>query len=498
MIETGTVVRSVAWSALESMTLVFLSFATILVVARLLGPADYGVAATVLVVMQLLNVAVEGLFNEALVQRSEIDDSHVDAAMWTALGVSVVLIVICAAVAGPAAAIYGDPRLAPLLRAGSVALLFNGYSGVKAAVIRRSFGFRHLAMRTMLARLTGCAIGLYMALSGYGPWSVIAQTLVGACLGAVALWYWSPRSVHRPPHLAPLLDLLRFVAPWLANQMVLFSLSRLFQLLAAYLFGEFQFGLLGMGFRITEMLREILGHIASSVGLPVFARVQHDPHRLAKQFLAATSTLCIVAFPCFAGLLICARTIITAVLGNEWLPAIPLIQVLTLGAATGFIAVLSYVTFSALGRPARALPLSLFEMALSLGLLLVVSRMGILAACVVWSVRQVLSAILLLGMSMRMLPLRARDIANALGGPILLALIFSAVLWPLDHIILAELVPAVRLLVLVPGGLLLLVAGIVLVRPELARAVIAQLPLRRKHAAFMTTSGSSRSEGGKI
>src|SRR6185312_13471598 len=89
MIESGVVVRSVSWALIESMTLIFLSFVTLLVTARLLGPADFGVAATVIAVLGLLNTAVEGLFSEALVQRAAIDDEHVDAAVWAALGIAV-------------------------------------------------------------------------------------------------------------------------------------------------------------------------------------------------------------------------------------------------------------------------------------------------------------------------------------------------------------------------------------------------------------------------
>jgi O-antigen/teichoic acid export membrane protein len=258
MTEPGVVVRSVAWSVVESATSIFLSFATLLVIARLIGPADFGVAATILVVIQLLNVAVEGLFNETLVQRAEVEDGHVDAAMWTALCVAVVIIALCWAVAGPAAAMYGEPRLAPLLRAGSVILLFSGYSGVKIAMIRRSFAFRQLALRTLVARLTGCITGLSLALFGFGPWSLIAQSLVAAILGAAALWYCSPRTVNRMPRREPLVDLLRFAVPWLANEIALVGVPRIYQVVAAYIFGPFQFGLLGMGFRITDTLKDLI------------------------------------------------------------------------------------------------------------------------------------------------------------------------------------------------------------------------------------------------
>jgi O-antigen/teichoic acid export membrane protein len=456
------------------MTLIVLSFVTLLVTARLLGPANFGVAASVIAIIGLLNTAVEGLFSEALVQRTTVEDGHVNAAFWTALGVAALLVAICFALADPVGSAYGDPEMAPLLRVASVGLLFSGYSGVQSALLRRAFAFRQLAMRTLVARLASCGITLLMAFDGYGPWSLIAQYLIATILGAVTLWYWSPREIrwHRQP--GSLNDLWRFAGPWLANEIVQVNLPRLYQALAAYLFGPYQFGLLSMGFRIADTLRDLIGNIANNVGLPIFARIQHDPHELARQYVAATSTLCVIALPCFAGLAVCAPAIVQAILGDEWLPSVPLIQMLAFGAAVGFTASLGYTVFSALGRPALALPLSLFDVAFSVALLFGLSDIGIMAASIAWALRQVLSVIVLQIMCMRILPLQSRDIARALWRPVVLVMIFSAVLWTADHLTLAGMEPVVRLILLVPSAGLILVLGIALVRPDLIRTVWAQ------------------------
>jgi teichuronic acid exporter len=480
MIESGVVVRSVSWALVESMTLIFLSFITLLVTARLLGPADFGVAATVIAVLGLLNTAVEGLFSEALVQRAAIDDGHVDTAVWAAFGIAAGLVLICWLVAGPAAALYGEPRMAPLLRAGSFGLLFSGYGGVQSALIRRAFAFRHLMMRTMVARLTSCGLALLLAFNGYGPWSLIAQYLGATIMGSVALWYWSSRRMPRRPRVVPLRELWDFAGPWLANELVQVNLAKLYQALAAYLFGTYQYGLLGIGFRITETIRDLLVNVANNVGLPVFARVQHDPRNLARHYIAATSTLCVVALPCFAGLTICAPTIVAAILGDAWLPAVPLIQILALGTSVAFTSNLIYTVFSALGRPGTVFPLSVLEMVVSVALLFALSGMGIVAASFAWSLRQVLSALVLQAMCIHVLPLRPVDILRALGRPILLVVIVSISVWMANDVLLVGLPPVARLATLMPTAGLMLILGIALVRPDLIRMVIAQFPDRKK------------------
>ncbi|HQT79180.1 MAG TPA: lipopolysaccharide biosynthesis protein [Rhodopila sp.] len=468
-------VHWVGWALVESMTLVVLSLITLLVTARLLGPADFGIAASVIAIIGVLNTAVEGLFSEALVQRATIHDGHVSAALGAALASALVLILLCWVGAGFLAALYHQPMMAPLLRVGSLGLLFSGFSGVQSALLRRSFGFRQLALRTLVARVSSCVIALAMTIDGWGPWSLIGQYLAATGLGAVALWWWSPQSLrwhHRPGSLR---DLWRFAGPWLANEIVQVNLSRLYQALAAYLFGPYQFGFLSMGFRIADTLRDLIGNIANNVGLPVFARLQHDPYGLARQYTAATATLCIIALPCFAGLAICAPTIVQAVLGHDWLPSVPLIQVLAAGAGIGFTASLAYTVFAALGRPAFVLPLSLFEVVLSLSLLLTLSHIGIMAAGLAWALRQVISVVMLQLMCVRVLPLRIADVLRALRSPALLVIGFAAALQLLNVWILPDLEPIVRLAILGLMAGTLLIIGIALIRPSIVKAVIANI-----------------------
>jgi hypothetical protein len=157
---------------------------------------------------------------------------------------------------------------------------------------------------------------------------------------------------------------------------------------------------------------------------------------------------------------------------------------LALGASVGFTAHLGFTVFNAIGRPALALPLTLFDLALSMVLLFAVSGKGVVAASLAWSLRQVLSAIVLQALCLRVLPLRLRDIAQALARPILLVLFFAALLWPVDNILLAALAPVTRLVLLAPISALILMVGIALVRPDLVHFVAVQLTARKRTGAI--------------
>lgn len=466
------VIRSVAWAFIESLTLIVFSLVTLLVIARLLGPVEFGIAATALTIVQVLNLFVEALFGEALVQRAELRQDHIDTAFWSALGVAAGLVALCCLCAGPLADLYGEPRLAPLLRAASFGLPFAAYAGIQSALLRRTLGFRLLAMRTLAARLSGTGVGLLLAILGHGPWSIIAQYLATTGLGALALWHWSPAPIGRGSRLAALKELLAFVVPWIANEALQVNLAKLFQLLAAYLLGPQEFAFVSIGFRVSDTLREVVSHVATNVALPVFARVQHDRAALARNFESATSSLCIIAMPVFAGLAICAPEVVAVGLGNAWLPAAPIVQILSAGAAIGFAGTFTYTVFSALGRPSLALPGSLFNLVAALSILPLLSGHGAIGAGLAWEGPDVVTTLLVLTICSIILPVRPARILAAIGRPALLAAIVAVVLGTVQHTALSAWPPASRLAILMLLGAVLLGVGAAILRPDLRRTAV--------------------------
>ena len=114
MVGAKKTVWSVVWSGIEAGGVSGLQFITLIVMARLLGPAEFGLAALAYSVMMLLGLLITGLFGDAIVQRQNLEKGHLDSAFWTALGVALVLVAGCWAAAPTLAEFFEEPELQPV------------------------------------------------------------------------------------------------------------------------------------------------------------------------------------------------------------------------------------------------------------------------------------------------------------------------------------------------------------------------------------------------
>ena len=126
-----------------------------LLLARLIEPSAFGLAALAQVYLMAVQTISDQGLTTALIQRETIEEAHKDSAFWANLGVGLALMLLTIAFAGPLADLYGEPRLAPVLRWYSLAPLLTSISVVQIGLARRELRFRDLALRQTASALIG-------------------------------------------------------------------------------------------------------------------------------------------------------------------------------------------------------------------------------------------------------------------------------------------------------------------------------------------------------
>lgn len=370
------------WALLETWGNRLISTAIFLFLARLLGPAAFGVVALAVIFIELGNRLVNQGFGAAIVQRQDLDRAHLDTAFWVSLAGGGVLAAVAIASAPLLANLFDTPQLTLVLQVLSLRYVIDGLSNVQQSILQRDLRFRSFAVRRLVATAAGGGCGLALALAGGGVWSLVVQNLVQGVVGVVTLWTistWRPRLAVSGRHFR---EMLGFGGNVVGIEMLRFLGRRGERLLIGAVLSPVALGYYTVAMRFPEILAESFTRSIGRVAFPVFSRLQDDGDRQVRALHAAARLATAVSAPAFVILAVMAPEAVPVLIGAKWESAVVLVQLLALqGLVRSQLAFTGSIVMAA-GRPSLMLGRTVIETVVKFAALAVAITHGITAVAV--------------------------------------------------------------------------------------------------------------------
>jgi PST family polysaccharide transporter len=291
----------------------------LVVLARELTPADFGVVQAALVVIGLGRLFTESIVGPALVQRPTISDRLVRTGGTIAVACGLVTAAVIFVSAPLLASLFDAERFVPVVRVLQISFLIQAFGVVSESLLQRELEFRRLAHAAVWSFVIGyAAVGVILGLAGAGVWA-----LVGANIAQLVV-FTALLLVFRPVSLRPHFD--RESARELIHYGGGFTLGRFFNYAA--LQGDYvvvgstlsssALGIYGRAYQLLATPAMLLGQIIDRVLFPMQAEIQHDKTRLASQYRRAVALVALVMLPLSAFVFVLAPQIVTVTLGDGW------------------------------------------------------------------------------------------------------------------------------------------------------------------------------------
>jgi O-antigen/teichoic acid export membrane protein len=315
----------------QGVQFVMQSVATV-VLARLLAPADFGIVAMVTAITGLASAFADFGLSEATIQQKEINHAQVSTLFWINVAIGVGLMAITAAVAPLLARFYKEPRLLGITLVLSLTFFIGGLRVQPNALIRRQMRFSVLAIRDILSYLIAVPVAIWMAVRGYSYWALVAIPLILNFVQMVISWLavkWRP---GRPSQSAQIASMIKFGGNVSASYLVLNLNRSLDNILVGWYWGATPLGLYSRAYNLLMLPVRQLSGPAGSVAIPSFSRLQDNPERFARYYLAVVSLLAWITAPVFGFLFVAAKPVIVLILGSKWVDAAPVFQILVISA----------------------------------------------------------------------------------------------------------------------------------------------------------------------
>jgi len=338
--------RSAARGALYTMAAqaarIVLQLLSVVVLARLLTPHDYGLLAVALVVIGLGEIFRDFGLTSASVQAPELSDGQRDNLFWVNTALGTILAGIVFVAAWPIALVSGQDDLLHIMQGLAVVFVINGLATQYRAQLMRSLRFMSLAVADVLAAALSLVVAIVAAMLGAGYWALVLQQIASALVLLTALaWFgrWRPSWYSRRHQIGAL---LRFGWHLVATNLITYAASQLDTVLVAARFGPASLGLYNRAYQLVMTPLNQIRSPLTNVALPVFSRAQDDTEQSNRFVIAGQLALgyCI-GVPL---LLVCgmADPIVAIMLGPQWSEAA---SPLRLFAVAGTLTTLSFVGY---------------------------------------------------------------------------------------------------------------------------------------------------------
>lgn len=353
--------RDAYWTAADTFISSGLAFVLRLVVARVLAPEEFGVAAIAITIVTILQTVNEFGLTSALIQRDEGDVTRgfIDTTFTASLIVTIVLAALTGLVAAPlAASAYGEPLLFPLILALAVTLLPSPFTTVAAAMLMRRRRFRDTAIIKVASTVAGMVAAIAVLVTDPSAWAIIAQVVASALCSAILFQIAHPyryRLRLDRAHLRAVFGFSTFIL--LSNLIGAFQVNAgvfvLGLVLATSSVGQFAFAVY-----LTDTARKIVMSILNRVTFVHFSQNKHDADYLRERFASVVEWNCRALFPPMFVLMLFGPDWVVRFLGIEWAPIGPVVVWLSLTVVVSAAGGATSNLFKSVGRPGMDMSLS--------------------------------------------------------------------------------------------------------------------------------------------
>jgi O-antigen/teichoic acid export membrane protein len=467
------VAKALVWTSLESFALSGLSLISLVVFARFLTAEQFGVAAIALAIVQGLTVPVELLFHDALIQRKDLEEIHVNSAFTMSAVLGTSLCGCCWLFADMVERAMGEPHLGQVLKWMSLSLIGMGFGSVVVAMQRRKLEFRALALRSLLGRAGSAVVAISLAFFGAGVWSLVAQQVLLVCLGTLTLWAMTADRPHFGFSWLKARELLAFGWFSTLHNVLFMAVPRVFMVLLGGYLGSASVGMLSLAFRGLDMLRDLLAGALNQVAMPMFSRIREDRNALFDAYGRSVQLTALVTYPIFVGLSVCSSEVVTIVFGKQWQAAAPYFVIVALMTLPFFLRLYSPAMLTAIGKPSAPVWQSAAELAYVFAGMLLVGRGSVTLAMTVWASRLLVSIPVDLWMLKRWFGMDYNRQLRGVYVPALAAGGMGCMVLLVKHFLLQSLSPQLRIVPIGLVGLASYVSILLLLDRELVKQFLS-------------------------
>jgi O-antigen/teichoic acid export membrane protein len=318
------------WTAISATISGLIQVTQLAILARLLSPSDFGLVATVMLVLGFAQIYLDMGISNAIIQRQDTSKEQLSSLYWLNIFAGWVVFAVTVAFTPLIVSLYKEPHLLTILPVAALLFLVGPPGTQFSLLLQKRLRFRTLAFVDIAASSSNALVAIAAATLHFGPLSLVLGQLFGAAISTLILISIGWRASR------PMLRIRRkdikgyagFGLFQLGERTINFLGSRADQLAIGILLGPAALGYYSLAWNLIIQPVNRINPILTRVAFPLFSQVQHDNDRLKRGYLSLLNVLTAINAPILLGCAATAPALIPTIYGSQWTPSIVLVQIL--------------------------------------------------------------------------------------------------------------------------------------------------------------------------
>jgi teichuronic acid exporter len=375
-------IHGLFWSFLDNFSRIGLTFVVGIILARLLIPRDFGLIGLISIFIALAQSLVDSGFSQALIRKKDCTQEDYSTVFFFNLFVSVFLYSVLFFSAGAISLFFEEPELQLIVKIVALSIIINAFTIVQRTRLTKEINFLLQTKISIVASLISGTIGIYLAYTGYGVWSLVYKTLVGYLTTTVLLWFWNkwkPIWVFKRNSFN---ELFSFGYKLMISGLIDTAYRNIYLLVIGKYFSATDLGFYTRADQFKNLPSQNITSVIQRVSYPVLAEIQNDTRRLKAAYQKLIKSSMLITFFAMLMMAAVAKPLIITLIGEKWLPSVVYLQLLSF---VGMLFPLHAINLNMLkiqGRSDLFLKLEIFKKILAVPVIIIGISLGIKAMIV--------------------------------------------------------------------------------------------------------------------
>lgn len=371
-----------AWQLAQKMTGQLMSFIVTIILTRILLPEEYGIVAMAGMVLSFIGLfGVIGL-QVSLIQKKEVDEEDLSTIFYAGFVMSAILYSIIYFIAPFVASAFNQPLVCDIMRVSGLTFFISAFGTVQNAIITRHLDFKFFFWASLAGGIFSSAVAITMAYSGYGVWSLVAQSIISTIINTLILFYivrWYPKLLFSWKKFKKM-----FSFAW--KQMMASTIATIAEQSRGYVIGirytASDLAFYNRGDGLPGIVYNQVNSTIQGVLFPVLSRLQDDKQAIKNGLSRSMKLSSYVLFPALLGLAAVSDKLVIILYTEVWLPAVPFMQLVCIIYCFSLIGGANTQAITAMGRSDIVMKWEMLKRPVMLGILCITAFISPLAIAI--------------------------------------------------------------------------------------------------------------------